>query len=155
MEPWGYLKCASPTQWCTLFNLKMCILHPKRKKIILILRSWKHFKGHPLPIHLNNLDSRTIDVIRNYIVLRGNRPGHFFCLSNQFPISRARMVTHLKCYIQSIGCDPSCFNSHSFRIGRTTDLARSGMSNAQICLFGRWKSDAYKRYINPSHLAAP
>jgi len=47
------------------------------------------------------------------------------------------------------GCDLSTqlFKGHSFRIGAATDAALRGIPEAKIRAAGRWKSDAYKKYI--------
>jgi len=47
------------------------------------------------------------------------------------------------------GYSPKSFNTHSFRIGRATDMALEGCSDQQIKLAGRWKSYAFKDYIKP------
>jgi len=39
------------------------------------------------------------------------------------------------------------FRSHSFRIGRATDLAKQGLPDEKIMLLGRWHSDCFKRYV--------
>jgi len=39
------------------------------------------------------------------------------------------------------------YKSHSFRIGAASWAASKGMSDAQIRAFGRWKSNAFLRYI--------
>ena len=44
------------------------------------------------------------------------------------------------CIFLGIYCD-----CHSFRIGKATDIAISGYSKMQICIAGRWTSNAYKK----------
>ena len=39
------------------------------------------------------------------------------------------------------------FGTHSFRIGGATTLRMNGMSDDEIMAWGRWSSDAYRRYI--------
>ena len=43
-----------------------------------------------------------------------------------------------------------CYHSHSFRIGRATLWAQQGYNEMQIQSMGRWKSDAFRRYIRPA-----
>ena len=41
---------------------------------------------------------------------------------------------------------------HSFRIGKITQMAAQGTSETRMQLLGRFKSNAYKRYIRVSHV---
>ena len=42
---------------------------------------------------------------------------------------------------------PFHIRSHSFRIGRATEMAKNGVDEETIKLCGRWISDSYLRYI--------
>ena len=46
--------------------------------------------------------------------------------------------------ISFIGFSPSLFKSHCLKIGGASHYASLGYSDAQIQLFGHWKSDAFK-----------
>ncbi|XP_074657153.1 uncharacterized protein LOC141910317 [Tubulanus polymorphus] len=50
------------------------------------------------------------------------------------------------------GFDVASYTSHSFRIGAATNAATNGVPEPVIRELGRWKSDAFKRYIriNPA-----
>ena len=48
--------------------------------------------------------------------------------------------------------DTTRYNTHSFRIGRTTNMMLEGYSEAQIKVAGRWISNAFIRYSRPSIL---
>ena len=39
-------------------------------------------------------------------------------------------------------------NTHSFRAGGATNLANLGVPDYVIQIMGRWRSDAYKRYLH-------
>jgi hypothetical protein len=43
--------------------------------------------------------------------------------------------------------DPKFYKGHSFRIGALTSTASSGIPLSVIQNMGRWKSDAFMRYI--------
>jgi len=43
--------------------------------------------------------------------------------------------------------DSARYSSHSFRIGGCTHLSKRGVSEEALKMAGRWRSDAYKKYI--------
>ena len=49
--------------------------------------------------------------------------------------------------IKYCGLDPSRYKGHSFRIGAASYAADAGMSEPPIRALGRWKSDAFHKYI--------
>ena len=49
--------------------------------------------------------------------------------------------------------DPSKYNTHSFRIGAAASAKQAGVSDSHLKALGRWKSDAYKKYIRLSSWA--
>ena len=69
-----------------------------------------------------------------------------FIHSNTKPLTRFQFNAVLQKAIQSAGIGGH-FGTHSFRIGRATDLALQGYSDQQIQTFGRWKSLAFQKYI--------
>jgi hypothetical protein len=54
----------------------------------------------------------------------------------------------------SPGCDPAQYAGHSFRRGGTSALKLAGVADSSIQLHGRWKSDAYRAYIDVDHSIA-
>jgi hypothetical protein len=51
----------------------------------------------------------------------------------------------------SPGCDPTQYAGHSFRRGGTSALKLAGVADSIIQLHGRWRSDAYRAYIDVDH----
>jgi len=49
--------------------------------------------------------------------------------------------------LQILGEEYTRYKSHSFRIGAATNAAIKGVSVDKIKTAGRWKSDAFKSYI--------
>lgn len=80
-------------------------------------------------------------------------PHAFFALSTKkknFSHSRlasSSFVGRVKHWIQMIGLDPVNYSGHSFRRGGATAMARAGISPEIIQIQGRWRSDAYKLYL--------
>ncbi len=71
------------------------------------------------------------------------------------PLSRAALVAWLKSTLRVAGVDSSFFTGHSFRIGAASTAAAKGVEDSTIQALGRWKSDAFKRYIRiPRHQLA-
>ena len=90
-----------------------------------------------------------------YIAVRGNTPGPLFIQQANLPVNRASFVHFLnKCLVTS-NLQVSRYNTHSFRIGRATQMAMDGHTNDQIKAAGRWKSSAFLKYIRPSYFTLP
>ena len=53
------------------------------------------------------------------------------------------------------GLDPDVYAGHSLRIGTATVAHEKGIEDSTIMTLGRWKSNAYQRYIRipQEHLA--
>ena len=88
-----------------------------------------------------------VHIILDYLSLRGSMPGPLFCLADGSPVSRAIFNDKLSMAIKYCGLDPSRYKGHSFRIGAASYAADAGMSDSQIRALGRWKSDAFHKYI--------
>ena len=88
-----------------------------------------------------------VKAMRDYWVLRGNKPGPLFCFADMKPIPRSFFVARLKHSLNFCGLDPRYYQSHSFRIGSASFLSSQGFSNEQIQKLGRWKTMAFVTYI--------
>lgn len=88
-----------------------------------------------------------VDNLLRYLSLRGSRPGPLFQHLNGVPVSRTEFDDWLARAIAICGLDSTKYKGHSFRIGAASHAAACGYSDSQIRLLGRWKSDAFKRYI--------
>ena len=82
-----------------------------------------------------------------YLSIRGKRPGPLFLSIDGNAIPRSVFTSLLSRVIKLCGLDPSRYKSHSFRIGAASHAADKGMSDAQIRALGRWKSNAFMKYI--------
>ncbi|EFP88161.1 uncharacterized protein PGTG_21907 [Puccinia graminis f. sp. tritici CRL 75-36-700-3] len=60
-------------------------------------------------------------------------------------LTRTQSVARLESVLASGGF--TGLKGHSFRVGGASFRAAFGMSHADICLLGRWKSDCYKLYL--------
>lgn len=91
-----------------------------------------------------------------YIAVRGDRLGPLFIFKDGRYLTQYMLIFHLRQALSRMGLDPSSFAGHSLRIGAATSAATSGMEDSTIRALGRWRSNAYHRYIRrpSSDLAA-
>ena len=88
----------------------------------------------------------------DYFAHRGSADGPLFQTRDGHAISRKMFADHLAIIFRTCGLDANRYKEHSFRIGAATFAAECGFSDAQIRLTGRWKSDAFRKYIRAPSL---
>ena len=147
------LRVSELLQYSHNFNhaLKFKDFYIKNALVTVIIRSGKH--NHIPTRYEFQCSSRFYWHYQEFVRLRGNRQGPFFCFKDSHPISRNFLAEKLKEDVSSLGLNHKLYNTHSFRVGRTSDLALEGASDRQIALMGRWKSDAFKDYVRPTRIA--
>ena len=128
-------------------------------KLYLKLRlpSYKHSVCKPTPILVRATSSNIcpVSLYSQYTQQRGSGSGLAFLHESGAPLTRNQLAQFLKSQIASLGFDPCHYNTHSFRIGKATDMYRAGYSDRQIAISGRWRSNAFLKYIRPSAIAMP
>ena len=74
---------------------------------------------------------------------------HHGCFHRDFVTANLRQA------LRSLGIQGH-YSGHSFRRGAATSAREAGLSNDEIQLLGRWKSDSYRLYItsHPAHILA-
>ena len=124
--------------------------------VTITITVFKHnLSRRPLDIVMPAQDDPSVCPVRalaQYINLRGYAPGPLFCFPNGSPVSRSFFTSQLKAAIVYIGFNPAFYKSHSLRIGGASHYAELGYSDSQIRLLGRWKSDAFKKYIRSQRI---
>ena len=95
-----------------------------------------------------------VQLILEFLHLRGNTPGPLFIMWDGYPVTRSVFSETLSNCIKYCGLDPSRYKGHSFRIGAASHAADRGMSDAQIRTLGRWKSNAFLKYIRIQSLSS-
>jgi hypothetical protein len=117
-----------------------------------ILVTMHHYK-HSMGRHANLRIMPQPDIIcpvsalRTYYDVRGNVPGPLFILSDGLPVTRSYFATNFNIALQWANLDSRYYKGHSLRIGAATTAAAMGMTDVQIQVMGRWRSNAFKRYI--------
>jgi hypothetical protein len=71
-------------------------------------------------------------------------------IGKNLPLSHGAFVKRIKFWITEISLDPKEFSGHSLCCGGATALLHAGVSPELIQVQGRWRSDAYKIYLQHS-----
>ena len=82
-----------------------------------------------------------------YLSRRGTKAAPLFMFEDGSLLSRTVLVQRVHSALSSAGIDASPYSGHSFRIGVATMAAKNGIGDCIIQTMGRWKSDAYVRYV--------
>ncbi len=69
------------------------------------------------------------------------------------PVAREAFAVQLSETIRLWGLNPDRYKGHSFRIGAASHAAGRGMSDSQIRIMGRWKTNAFQKFIRVSSLS--
>ena len=144
--------CKTPTTKHTIqFNQIEPVTSKTLPSIKIRFISYKHSTSDIPSLIVRSTDDITCPVtaFRKYSRLRGNNPGPAFQDQSSSPITRQMLLSILQQCLIRAGLSLDSYNTHSFRIGKTTDLVKHGMSYPKISLIGRWKSKAFLHYIKP------
>ena len=93
-----------------------------------------------------------VEYLQRFLAARGNRPGPLFVTPAHQSVTREQFCTHLRSLLRACGLDPARYKGHSFRIGAASHAASVGLSDSQIRILGRWKSNAFLKYIRVTAL---
>lgn len=118
-------------------------------KVTLKLDTYKHSKDQATCVltALPSLEYCPVKLLRNYVAMRNGYSGTLYRHPNGSPTKRTEFAKVLKQCVKYLGLCPENYNTHSLRIGRATDLALLGIPDHIIKATGRWKSQAYLKYI--------
>ena len=128
----------------------------KKQYLLLLYSSKTHGKGdRPQkicisldPIH--GIAYCPVEEIKKYISLRPpykNETEQFLVFSSGAAVKPADVRKILKLILSRLGLNTNNYDTHSFRIGRATDLFKQGVEVETIKKHGRWESDAVFQYL--------
>ena len=96
-----------------------------------------------------------VKALSSFLAVRPAGEGPLFVDEFNVPVKRSHFSNFLKQCIELAGYPKHLYNTHSFRIGRTTQLAQDNTYESIIKRTGRWKSKAYHKYIRPQQFTLP
>ena len=154
----GFLRCGEFTcqSWAEYKTSMLSVQdvsvdnHANPQVVHLRLRQSKtDVFGVGVVIHLGRTNDLLCPVssLLAYLAIRTARPGPLLLLANGNPLSREVLVSHIRRALAASGFDVSGFTGHSFRIGAATTAGLAGFPDSTIQMLGRWKSDAFTRYL--------
>jgi hypothetical protein len=88
-----------------------------------------------------------VTAVLGFMAVRPPTPGPFFIFRDGSSLSKPRLILALRQVLHTAGVDDARFSGHSFRIGAATTAAQVGLSDSLIQTLGRWKSSAFRTYI--------
>ena len=139
-------------------TLKVHQVQVSQSHITINFKSFKH-SGDATPSVTIQADPNParcpVKALQAYLAVRPQVDGPLFIETNATPIHRTQFTAFLKSVLAGTTLDPDSFNTHSFRIGRATQLAQDNHSQETIRSAGRWKSSAYIRYIRSDNIHLP
>ena len=143
--------CTTPDSTHTLQHNHIKLTNARRPLLVLKFQSRKHSTspqrlviGQP-----SNPLTCAFHWYQKYLRLRGHTANKAFLSQDGSPIRSSLLSYTLKRHLRALSLNPNHYNTHSFRFGRATDMAVQGYTGPQMSMVGKWKSDAYKRYIKP------
>ena len=115
-------------------------------------KQYKHcYNDRPFSIVVSRQHhSSPVELLIQYLELRGTIPGPLFITVDEAPVTRSYFSNQPASAIRRCGLSPTFYKGHSFRIGAASHTADRGLSDAQIRLLGRWKSNAFLKYMRVS-----
>jgi site-specific recombinase XerD len=145
--------CVTPNACHALTASDIAVIPCKQGEALKIsFKTYKHSPKQPKPMIIYPTHSQTCAVraYKLYARPQAQRDGPAFLTTLGRPLTRQLISSVLRDLLTSLHIKASAYNTHSFRIGKATDMATQGYSHAQIALLGRWKSNAFLQYIRPT-----
>lgn len=121
-----------------------------------IFLDFKHnYNQRPFSLVINRqVKFCPVHLMLEYLSVRGCKPGPLFILADGSAVVRTHFTNQLSIAFKYCGLDSSRYKGHSFRIGAASYAAEAGMSDAQIRALGRWKSNAFQKYVRIPSLSS-
>ena len=129
----------------------------KTRVLIILYSSKTHGRdSRPQEVRLNKNKSKGLCPVSNMLDYTQIRPGYsddndpLFIFSDGTPVKAAQVQNVLRTILKALDLNPKNYDTHSFRIGRATDLSKMGQTVDTIKKCGRWRSNAVYEYLRYS-----
>ena len=140
---------------------KACDVHVagNKDKILIVLRSSKthgrESRPQEIKITSNEKVKKSINfcpfhLMKTYIQYRGGDLSDdegFFIFSDGTGVKPTNVRIVLRTILSKLNLEPKYYDTHSFRIGRASDLLKFQVPISRIKQIGRWKSNAVFKYL--------
>lgn len=136
---------------CTLLVTDVSVDSRQNPQVLTVLvrRSKSDQQGNGARLYLGRTGTIPcpVSAVLAYLAMRPSMPGPLFLFQDGTPLSRIKLVSHLKEALSRLGLSTANYSGHSFRIGAATTAAKAGLSDSFIQTLGRWRSSAFMTYI--------
>ena len=123
---------------------------PRLLQLFLKQSKTDQFKhGANIYIGATNTALCPVKAVLAYLVKRGSRPGPLFMTTEGKGWTNSMFRAALQSILEALKLSKRDYNTHSFRIGAATTASLANISDTQIQILGRWRSNAFQRYIRP------
>ncbi len=116
--------------------------------------SFKHHKGGTPVSRMLWATSKEVcpaRLLTEYAAIRqGTWTGPLFVWRSGRQVEASEVRLSLRRCLERAGEDTTGLTPHSFRIGSVSKSADRGASDTQLRRMGRWRSNAYMRYVRPT-----
>lgn len=148
---YGLLRIGEFTSGPSDHTISLSNVHCHSEKITIMMSSFKHStKATNRTVVLNRQNSPTCPVYHMLEFLRfrpQSKNHHLFIHQNGSSVSRKDFLKVLNLAVSEARLEHLNIRSHSFRIGGACLGAALGLSDTQLRLLGRWRSNAFTRYL--------
>ena len=156
MAFYGFLRIGEMTMNSSSLEshcLSVTDIHSSNDSFTIVFRSHKHsVPGRNSKILVKKQAEELfcpVVHVNRYLKIRGSRQGNLFIHPIGTSVSRAQFTDILNTALSFIHLSPNYYKGHSFRIGSCTWHMEQGFTDSQLRTMGRWRSNAFLKYIRP------
>lgn len=122
-------------------------------------KSYKHSEPGTSTVRLlkrrDDVINCPVIALNRYLQRRPQSPGPLFTFKNSEPLTSGNFNNCLQYCLRKCSLDPHSYGTHSFRIGKATQMSLDNINVQTIQDTGRWKTNAYVNYIRKQASTIP